>query len=158
MYLTRFTGTVDRLMDIDETDASGWIADIPLEDWPQQTRAKIKPAMVSDPDWHGYGGIVQPLIDKVLALFPGAYADTRLLSAIMPGETIRQHVDGQPAHWLTRVHVPLLTNPESWHEVGGERFHMEVGAAYRFNTLASHGAENHGETPRIHFMFDVKKR
>lgn len=151
-------GTVDRLMDLDVSDASAWIADIPLEDWPQQTRAKIKPAMVSDPAWHGYGGIVHPLVAKVLAQFPGAYADTFLLSAVMPGDSIRQHVDEQPPYWLTRIHVPLLTNSASWHEVGGERFHMEVGAAYRFNTLASHGAENQGETPRIHFMFDVKKR
>lgn len=159
--LERFAGTVEPLGAIEAAPVAAWISAIPFDDWPQQHRRAdlpMRPAMVSAPDWHGFGEARAPVVATVLGLFPaGCVADTFLLSVVMPGAAIEPHTDAQPPHWLCRVHVPLTSNPESRFCVGGVAHHLRPGFAYRVNTEALHSVENAGPTPRIHFMFDVKR-
>lgn len=159
MNSDRFTGTVEYLADADVQPLVAWITAIPFEDWPQQPRLAdggLRPAMVSDPAWHGMEQIAQPYIDQVLALFPaGSRAERLMVSVVMPGHAIQPHIDAQPPYWLCRVHLPLTTNEESRFVVGAEHQQMAVGSVYRVNTEVEHSVENAGSTPRIHLMFDV---
>lgn len=135
----------------DPTPIAEWITAIPFEDWPQQTHLedkKIRPAMVTDLGWHGFGDVTEPLVRKI--------ADKdyrRMLSVIMPGHVIPAHRDVQDH--VTRVHVPITTNEQAKVHFGNESFHMQVGTAYLFNTEELHTIRNDGETPRIHLMFDI---
>lgn len=159
MNVERYCGTCEELARIDAGPLVAWISKIPFEDWPQQPRlpdGKLRPAMACDPDWHGFKTQADPVVNLLMLLFPGCAADTRMLSAVMPGHDIAPHTDEQSANWRVRVHVPLLTNDQSCFMVGGVNHHLSPGKAYLVNTEASHAVMNEGQTPRVHFMFDVR--
>jgi hypothetical protein len=157
--VTRFAGTCEELAPVDASGMAAWIVAIPLLEWPQQQQPheELKPAMVTDPAWHEFGAVAAPIVDHLMALFPGCEAHQRMLSVVMPGHSIPPHRDQQPANWLCRVHVPLLTNDRSEFWVGDQVHHMAPGMAYRVNTLVVHSVINQGDSPRIHFMFDVRR-
>ena len=121
--------------------------------------------------------LVKPIIEVVLPLLAGddLYADGICVSRVMPGQSHPLHVDTQRVDWVTRVHVPLVTNPDAWfaweeekydvtfedgEEYPGEpiRVHFEAGMAYSFNTLKRHSFANDGATGRVHLLFDVRRR
>lgn len=134
-----------------------WIGRIPFADWSQQmplAEGKIRPAMVTDLNWYGFGEMTETMVNK-LAWLCGGRVSNRMLSVVMPGASIGVHVDAMQPPWLTRVHVPLVTNTESGFIIGGVWYHLEVGSAYRVDIRERHSVENHGSTPRIHLMFDV---
>lgn len=144
---------------VDIAPAAAWLAAIPWEEWPQQHRLAdggIRPAMVTDLEWHGFGVIVEPITAAVLEHFPGARAFQQMLSVVMPGHAIEPHRDHQAPYWLSRIHVPLTSNDEAWFIVNGVRHRLEPWFAYKINTEAEHAVVNDGSTPRVHFMFDVR--
>jgi len=172
------TPAVQRLMDVDHRPMAEWISSIPFEEWPQQTRladGKIRPAMVNDLRWRGFDQARSGPATKIgtsselalaLALMEGGIGvrggNVRLtgfmLSVVMPGHSIDPHRDEQIPGWLTRVHVPLLTNPWAFfdvHDDGNRRYQMEAGRAYLVDVMRRHAVSNNGQTPRVHFMFDV---
>jgi len=152
-------GTVKSFAEVNVADLAEWITGIPLTDWPQQWRARpeqVRPAMVTDHTWCNFDCRTNPIVTALMVHFPGCTAFNRMLSCVMPGELIEAHIDEQGPDWLARVHVPLVSNPEAWFMVGGEEWNLEVGTTYLVNTLALHGIANHGKSPRIHFMFDVR--
>jgi len=129
---------------------------IDFAEWPQQSLRELKPAMVTDLAWRGFGEMIAPVMAALLPLFPGAHADQHMLSVVMPGHAIEPHVDHQGPQWICRVHVPLTSNPLSRFIVAGEAHQLIPGNAYRVNTEAIHAVENGGRSARVHFMFDVK--
>lgn len=156
----RFGGTVESICAVDTSEAAAWIKAAAFEDWPQQRRledGRIRPAMVTDLNWHDFGEKVAPLVQAVMGEFPAGCEPYQLmLSAIMPGHAIAPHKDAQAPYWLTRVHVPLVTNAKAYYAVEGNRYKLRAGEAYRINTEREHAAGNEGKGPRIHFMFDVR--
>ena len=96
---------------------------------------------------------------EVLRYFPGSLYDAEraCLSRLVPGSTYEMHRDPQPPNWITRVHVPVVTNPAAWlmFEDEGERVHFEMGIAYTFDTLHSHCYGNDGTADRVHLILDV---
>lgn len=112
--------------------------------------------MVTDPKWFGFGEVAKPTVREIMLLFPGCAPYQQMLSCVMPGHSIEPHVDEQAPHWCCRIHVPLQSNAESVFTVGGENHSLVPGNAYRVNTRAEHSVANNGDTPRIHFMFDVR--
>lgn len=158
MALARFDGTVDFLRAVDVADIVDWISAIPFQDWHQQTPlgdGQLRPAMMTDPAWHGFGAVVAPAIAEILEMFPGCAARQIMLSVVMPGHAIEPHRDQQPPAWLCRVHCPLTSNPRSRFIVGGIDHHLEVGSAYRVNTEIEHAVANDGASPRTHLMTDI---
>lgn len=166
------TPAVRHLMAVDVRSMVEWIQAIPFEEWPQQHRledGKIRPAMVTDMQWCGFSVYAAGVLMKLLGLakavgLPDFNCRNYMLSVVMPGHSIDPHADQQPPGWITRVHVPLLTNPKASFVVAQERLpsdksdwidHMEVGHAYLVDVTKPHVVENNGPTPRIHFMFDV---
>ena len=154
--MERFTGSVEPIAPVEVRGLIAWISAIDLRLWPQQTLAELKPAMVTDPNWFGFGVQAKLVINQVWKLFPSCSPHEPMLSCVMPGHSIPPHVDHQAPYWLCRVHVPLTSNDKSKFIVDGEHYHLEVGQAYRVNTEAEHSVENDGLAPRIHFMFDVR--
>lgn len=161
--MRRFTGTVERLAVLDPIKVAAvvqWITAIPFEDWGQQKPAgalPLKPAMMSDHTWHGFGDALDPIVNDILEYFPGCIAQQRMLSVVMPQDEIPRHVDDQCPEWVERVHVPLTTNADAAFVCDDGPHCMEVGSAYRVNTETHHAVYNRGATPRIHFMFDVRR-
>lgn len=160
MLGNRFHGSVEALGPVECADMAAWIAAIPYEEWPQQPRredGRLRPSMVTDLDWHGFGKqsghVVGPLMD---AYFENCIAYQRMLSVVMPGHNIPPHCDEQAPYWLCRVHVPLLTNFDSRFIVRGDSYSLKPGTAYLVNTEVEHAVTNDGETPRVHFMFDIR--
>ncbi len=160
--MRRFLGTVEKIAALDPWKVKAvvrWITAIPFEDWGQQKPhgvLPLKPAMMSNHTWHDFGETLDPLVNEILALYPGGIALQRMLSVVMPGDEIPRHVDHQCEEWVERVHVPLTTNDTAFFICDDGPHHMEVGSAYRVNTEAYHAVKNDGATPRIHFMFDVR--
>ncbi|MCC6419931.1 MAG: aspartyl/asparaginyl beta-hydroxylase domain-containing protein [Gemmataceae bacterium] len=103
----------------------------------------------------------RPTIDRILAdHFPGHQAWQPMLSRMLPGQSHPMHVDHPRADCVTRVHVPLVTNPGAWlmFEEEGERVHFEAGWAYTFDLLRRHSFGNDGAEPRTHLIFDAIPR
>lgn len=135
-----------------------WITAIPFEDWNQQKPhgvLPLKPAMMSNHTWHDFGETFDPLVADLMVHFPGCRTQQRMLSAVMAGDSIPPHTDGQPPQYVTRIHVPLMSNEQSFFIVEGIPHAMPVGAAYLVDTRKLHAVVNDGTTPRVHFMFDV---
>lgn len=109
--------------------------------------------------WDVPPDLTAPIVAAVLLAVDGARAAKEIcLNKIEPGWGHNLHVDGARwAGWITRVHVPLMTNPDCWHlfESEGVKVHMEAGGAYSFDTEARHAFGNDGNTPRVHLLFDV---
>jgi hypothetical protein len=137
-----------------------WIEAIDFESWPQQHRladGRIRPAMVTDLAWHAFGAATDELVHDTVRRWCGepVRARNRLLSVVMPGTFIEPHTDELGANWCTRLHVPLLTNPDAMFISGDAVHRMAVGFAYEVNTRERHAVWNAGETPRVHLMFDL---
>lgn len=157
--MARFAGTVKVLTPIAVDSVAGWITAIPFGAWHQQHPTQpnqLRPAMMTDPDWHGFKAETDGLAQELMAHFPGCVADQRMLSVVMPGDSIPPHVDEQPESWKARVHVPLQGDEDAKFIVSGETHYLRPGLAYLVNTLTVHSVTNNGATPRIHFMFDVR--
>lgn len=141
---------------VDIASVVSWLAAIRFEDWPQQSLRELRPAMVTDPDWHGFGTVAAPIVGNLMAHFPGCASFQRMLSVVMPGHRIEPHCDQQAPYWLSRVHVPITSNEQAWFITKSGPHCMLPGLAYRVDTQAEHGVVNDGETPRVHFLFDVR--
>lgn len=55
---------------------------------------------------------------------------------------------------LWRLHIPLITNPDSFMFVHGKMWHLPVGFAYLVQVEYHHLAVNAGSENRIHVVFD----
>jgi hypothetical protein len=67
-----------------------------------------------------------------------------------PKSTYSLHHD--PDLW--RVHIPLITNTESFMFVDGKMWHLPLGNAYLVKVKDHHLAVNAGNENRIHIVFD----
>jgi hypothetical protein len=80
------------------------------------------------------------------------------LFVLEPGQMHPAHVDIQPPEWVTRIHVPLETNFHCTATTARGYHLMDVGMAYEFDTTVEHAVSNAGKTPRIHLVFDIKRK
>ena len=128
---------------------------------------------------HGKGCYTQSADGGGSSFVANYIAIDPMLSRMLPGQSHDFHVDIQRADWITRVHVPIVTNPGCWmawenaekkaywlehydtlpnvRDIA-EVVHFEAGRAYSFNTLERHSFGNDGETERVHLIFEVLRR
>lgn len=150
--------TVVPLTRINISSLVTWITEIDFSEWPQQYHeGKFRPAMVTDPNWHGFGNKAAILVNEILEYFPGYTNGVLMLSVIMPGADIIPHSDEQADDWIARIHIPLLTNEKAFCIVNNEKHHLSTDLAYLFNVKNIHSSINNGNTSRIHFMFDIRR-
>lgn len=154
----RFDGYCEKVSsDIDVEPLKSWIEAIPFSEWPQQHAlyGEARPAMINMPDWHGFGERAASFVGvHDFEFLRGRRWLNPMISAVMQGHFIGSHIDEQGTDWLFRIHVPILTNPSSCFFMD-RAYHMQPGFAYKVNVERKHAIINHGNVPRIHFMFDV---
>lgn len=141
----RFTGTIEEFASVDVGRLADWLAA-----WPQATWRGM-----ADPAWNDVYLFFPPIVAGLAPHFPGCGASGVGLFLLAPGQEHPPHQDEQPPRWVTRVHVPVITNPKAIAITEDGAIHMAVGKAYKFNTLATHAVRNDGATPRVHLVFDV---
>lgn len=140
------------LCDVDVAPLVAWLAEGD-RGWP--------PVKGGQPNRLHIPEAARPVIARVLACFdvPVTFSDYyACLSRVIAGRGFGYHSDPQAPEWITRVHVPVITNERAWvafEEEGGCKVHFEVGKAYSFNALKRHAFSNDGQTDRIHLLFDV---
>lgn len=139
--------TIEPFADFDVSDIAAWLEEIPAEQWPG----------MADLDWHRARSRLGSLRDAVIGHFDGCSVMGYGLFLLAAGQGHPTHTDVQPAEWLTRVHVPIVTNPLAVVITDEGTVHMVAGRAYRFDTRRNHAVQNDGATPRVHFIIDVKK-
>lgn len=79
---------------------------------------------------------------------------------LQPHRTYTIHKDGQKNVANIRCHIPVVTNPQSYHISFGEDktnlnpklYHMECGKIYEVNTTQYHSAINFGGEDRWHLL------
>lgn len=143
---------------VDIRELVEWIGGIPFEEWPQQNRlsdGRLRPAMVSDLDWYGFGKMTDVIVAELADRVDARASFGRMLSVVMPGADIQPHSDNHGPGVL-RIHVPLLSNERATFVQAGSEHVLLPGKAYQLDTLVEHAVVNGGETPRIHLMFDVR--
>ncbi len=138
-----------------------WIETIPFTRWPQQTRLAdglIRPAMVNDLSWESFGVVTGELVRHASpASLVGLRERNRMISVVMPGAMIDPHTDVLADGWVTRIHIPLLTNPDAMFISEDMVHRLAVGFAYEINTRERHAVWNAGLIPRVHLMFDLHR-
>lgn len=63
--------------------------------------------------------------------------------------------EGRDYSFRARFHLPIQTNPQALVLLEGDLFHFDAGSAYYFNDGCNHSAENRGDEPRIHLLWDL---
>lgn len=141
--------TIEPFADVDVTELAARLTAIPVSLWPR----------LIDPTKFGWAEIAAPLVDHLMVWnFTNCLCGGVGLFVLDPGQRHTPHTDVQPPEWVTRVHVPVVSNPLATATTDEGTIHMLVGKAYRFNTRALHAVYNGGKTPRVHLVFDVKRR
>ena len=87
---------------------------------------------------------------KIIDSFP----DVRqtVIACHPPNTFIDQHVDSDN---FVKIHIPIITNSDSYFIFGEEKFNLEAGNAYLINTSLMHGTDNQGSSDRIHLIFKI---
>lgn len=104
----------------------------------------------------------EPLVEHVLAQFPGERLFGWSLSMLPAGERVPEHVDRMFFHRLAkRIIVPLGGTDDvlNWSYTSDKRtrryYLLPAGAAYRLNTAITHGLINNGKAARRAVYFDI---
>ena len=85
------------------------------------------------------------------------------LLCIPPGQCYSVHTDAYPNKINKRIHIPILSNNQSYFcyyddkpgngvKTSVEFHHLEPGNIYEVNTSRLHSAINYGITPRYHIV------
>jgi hypothetical protein len=99
-----------------------------------------------------YDLIAEPL-EAVLKLLPGA--DRVRLANLKAGGKIPEHIDGAPYFELQhRLHIPIITNPHVFFDVGNSIKRLMVGEVWEINNIVPHSVYNYGNSDRIHMVVD----
>jgi hypothetical protein len=142
---------------VNVADLVKWVRGIDPADWPDWYKHAFRPAVIADLNWQGMGVRTKPVIDKVMKEFPGCHAENPCITTVHPGDFVPPHTDDIQPGWVTRIHVPIVTNKGATMMVDGKHYHLKVGQAYLFDVSKPHGIRNDGKASRVHLMFDVVK-
>jgi guanylate kinase len=101
---------------------------------------------------------VKDIFEEILDMFTSQVTRVRL-AVIMPGFTIKPHVDYDPSY-ITRYHIPVITNDDVifGHKTkeGNQEYKMPAdGSIYFFNSGIVHWVSNNGNEPRLHMIIDT---
>ena len=152
----------------------GWCKNWPADQWPVISRAPVPPAIraktippyigpirmaaVNDWEWNALIHHAEPVVNHLMKHFPDCYMHKPWLSACFPGFGVDFHEDRQPENFVTRIHCPIITNPNARINVNGSIYHPKVGLSYKIDTRIRHGVKNDGKEIRTHFIFDVMRK
>jgi hypothetical protein len=92
---------------------------------------------------------------EVIRQFECEVTSVRLM-ALAPGGEIKEHRDAGTSleDGITRLHVPIQSNPQVLFSIDGELVHFSVGNTWYLNASCLHGVRNTSTQNRIHLMLD----
>lgn len=94
-------------------------------------------------------------IMEIMAELDGVWGRSRLMG-LMPGAEVPPHIDVH-YYWRThtRIHIPIITNPDVTFTCGGEKVHMAAGECWIFDSFRPHNVHNGGTAKRVHLVLDT---
>ena len=107
--------------------------------------------------WDAFGAAAMPIMEEIVAAHypPGGMVLRVILARLLPNCRIEEHYDTHPSFSIAhRIHVPLLTNPMVEFTVGSERIATRTHHAFELNNKMAHAVANHGDSARVHLIFD----
>jgi hypothetical protein len=107
--------------------------------------------------WADFADVTMPVIEEIVARHypPGGMLLRAMFARLPPKCRIDPHVDRHASFSVAhRIHVPLVTNPDVEFIVGMEHIAPVPHHAFELNNAMPHGVTNHGDTARIHLIFD----
>lgn len=101
---------------------------------------------------------VADIFKEILDSFISPITRVRL-AVIMPGFTIKPHVDYDPSY-ITRYHIPIFTNDKVMFgykiKENQVEYHLPAdGGVFFFNSGLVHWVYNKGDFPRLHLIVDT---
>lgn len=111
---------------------------------------------VDRPLWDEWKDVLLPIMEQAAkSLGYSNYRFPRVMLAKLPaGSEILPHSDGRASHYIHKIHVPLITNPETLFHVGAKAKNLPVGEIFEVNNKRNHAVQNGGEQDRIHLIFE----
>ncbi len=108
------------------------------------------------PIWDDWKDDLLPIMEQVAnRLGYKNYRFPRIMFAkLVAGGEISGHTDGKANFHIHKIHLPLITNPETIFHVGSQSKHLPVGEVVEVNNKRVHAVYNNGEQDRIHFIFE----
>ena len=108
------------------------------------------------PRWDEWKDSLLPLMEQAAQrLGYKNYRFPRAMLARLPaGGEISPHVDLNASHYIHKIHVPLITNPETEFHVGNQARNLTVGEITEVNNKRMHAVYNKGQQDRVHFIFE----
>jgi Aspartyl/Asparaginyl beta-hydroxylase. len=58
---------------------------------------------------------------------------------------------------ISRLHIPLKTNPLAFLEIEHIRYHLKLNEVWALDTSGLHAAQNESDEGRVHLVIDVKR-
>ena len=106
--------------------------------------------------WDEWKDVLLPIMEQAARrLGYENYRFPRVMLARLPaGGEISGHSDGDASYYIHKIHVPLITNPETIFHVGEQSKHLPVGEIIEVNNKRIHAVKNDGEHDRIHLIFE----
>ncbi len=106
--------------------------------------------------WNQWKDILLPIMEQAAkSLGYKNYCFPRAMFAWLPaGGEISRHSDGNASHYVHKIHVPLITNPDTIFHVGRQAKHLPEGEIIEVNNKRTHAVKNDGDQDRIHFIFE----
>lgn len=110
------------------------------------------------PLWAEWKDRLQPVMDKAIesygyehVMFPRIMFAKLLANCRIDNHTDGGYLRSRPH----KIHIPIVTNDHCFFvHPPSNKYHLKVGNAYEVNNCREHGAENGGDTDRIHFIFE----
>ena len=96
-----------------------------------------------------------PYFQQVLETFQCPFRSIRLLQ-LESGSIIKEHTDAglEYEQGEIRLHIPIITDPEVYFYLDGERIVMNPGECWYTNVKLPHHVENRSGVNRVHLVID----
>jgi len=94
-------------------------------------------------------------VQQVLSSFKSVLSRSRFMR-LGPGEIVPPHCDIN-YHWInrTRIHIPIITNPDVQFVCDDQSVNMAAGEAWIFDNWRRHFVKNNSNISRIHLVVDT---
>ena len=126
-----------------------------LTDYPLEWKVKDPYAgSVRHPESYLYA-LVKPIIED-LEQMHGGRVGRAIFPKLSAKKSIGGHIDGgQYLSVVRRHHIPIITNPDVWFNVGEGWVNMFEGECWEINNRKWHEVSNESNEDRVHLLIDI---
>ncbi len=116
----------------------------------------ILPFSLGKPFRQTVAGELVPKTMKLLKKLGGPLFSVRYIVS-KSGASMETHFDENlsPKFGVVRLHIPLITRPESRLTIAGKSFHLATGQIYFTDVSVLHSVENAAKFDRVHLVVDI---